>query len=533
VALMSGCGSDSNSTLTTITDTPAATTTDVTVADGYIVHGTVSAGDQNAQYTGADGKWRFSTKLSTDVNITVAGTSYVDIDGNGEYNSSIDKPLGFDMVAPGDSPYVTHLTTVALETGNTDLLEKVKNFDPVKSIEKITDPEIKTLLQLGEVAKVVLKYESDKVAAIFGDINVTNLADLNVTEKVESVNFDNINLVDTIKTKITVVDTFAQLAEKTDNIEALVNSYVQVSDGGETIGEATASNDINTTEIDPELASSIEIIDNEITIANDNLPTKLVVSTIKVGDKTVTLNGNSFAVTVDTTDKNITDYYNIAFPDVTIDKAFDLQTNVNVTVKIADKDVIGNEVSMIISGATIKPNNDNTSVVVELPAGASVTVTQTGLPSLQAIMGTSVTATTNTPLEMTDLAFNINTVLNAIDVNKDKITQALAELNNYLAKTRNYTVTIEFNGFDSTVIKADSTKFTGTVNVVNTSSAAQEVVDTTTDTTTSTTTECQNVNPITGACEDTTTSTTTDTTTSTTTECQNVNPITGACEDTI
>ena len=39
-------------------------------------------------------------------------------------------------------------------------------------------------------------------------------------------------------------------------------------------------------------------------------------------------------------------------------------------------------------------------------------------------------------------------------------------------------------------------------------------------------TECQNVNPITGACEDTTTPT------ETPTECQNVNPITGTCEDT-
>jgi len=58
---------------------------------------------------------------------------------------------------------------------------------------------------------------------------------------------------------------------------------------------------------------------------------------------------------------------------------------------------------------------------------------------------------------------------------------------------------------------------------------------TTTTTSTSGDVACQNVNPITGACEDEVTTTTTtsgDTsTTSTSGGCQNVNPITGACED--
>jgi len=230
--------------------------------------------------------------------------------------------------------------------------------------------------------------------------------------------------------------------------------------------------DVNTTAL-------LDLVKKETntTTAINNLPARLLIGSIKLGDEVVTLDGNNtFTKTIDTTDKNITDFYDVSFG-ASVTKGFEPIQNVSMTVKITDKTDTTKCVSLSVEGANISPTDDNKSVIVTLPVSSSVTVKQKNILGLENIMtsGAPYVGYTNQELTMSDLEFNINTVLKSLD--NDKIPEAIAKLNDYISKPRTYTVDIAITGVkttdDNSTIKTDLVtdylNYTGTVKVTNSS----------------------------------------------------------------
>ena len=444
---MAGCGSDSSG--------GAAGTK---AADGYIIPNDknaskvtyVHAGETIGKYLG-NGSWTFPG-VAGDYNITVDPTAVVDIDMNNEYNASVDKPLGFTMIAPKGSLVVSQLTTLALKTGNTDLLKIAKAFDPVAKMSDITDENTLKLLKLGEMAKAVLKYApTADLKTIFKDINASDINVSDLQTKLPAV------VKSAVAAKINALDTIKEAVEsgkiKASDVAKVV---VRVSDGDQKITDALKAADINVSELNTTLLSDL---DNQLDVVN-NLPAVLSLSKVKVGNETLTLNGNTFTADINTTGKKLTDYYSISFPDVSIDKAFDTQTvSATLDIKTGDK-----EVNLTIEDAKISPSDDNSSVYVSLPTASKVTVEQANIAGLQGIVGTKSEGYTDNALEMKDLSFNVNTVLKALG-SSSKITQAIDKLNDYLQKEKSYTVTISFSGIDPLKIVVPATTYTGTINV--------------------------------------------------------------------
>ncbi len=450
---MAGCGSSSS-----------GGSAGVKAADGYIIPNDKNASKVTYVHAGSvvgkylsKGSWTFPGATG-DYNITVDHTAVVDVDMNDEYNVSVDKQLGFQMIAPKDSLVVSQLTTIALKTGNTALLEKAKTFDPVAKLSNITDDNTLKLLKLGELAKAVLKYAPyTDLKTVFKDVNVS---DLNITSiQTTAIAILPNKVQPFIKAKISALDAIKKAVESGDiKASDVAKVVVRVSDGGQTLTDALKNADINTSDINETILQDMTNLDIDLNSAN--LPAVLAISKVKVGDETLTLNGNKFTADINTTGKKLADYYSISFPDVSIDKGFNPQTvNATLDIKTGNK-----EVNLTINGAQISPNDDNTSVEVSLPTASQVTVEQVNIAGLQSIVGIKSEGYTDNPLEMKDLSFNVNTVLKALGTTS-KITQAINKLNDYLQKEKSYTVTISFSGLDTDKIVVPATTFIGTINV--------------------------------------------------------------------
>lgn len=460
LGLLSGCGSSNSS--------GATTGTTLVGVDGYVVdlNGspvTAFCSDTNTTYTTTNlvnvrGAIKFAETLNANCTVTIPANVRIDA-------GLADKPLGFAMRGRGlDGRMVSHLTTLAIAQNNPTLLSLVEDFNPVTAITDATSDNNATknkaqkLLVLGEAVKTVL------AAGTITDVTnlVVPVADLNNSAKtVTDINASAIsanlagalqtaveNKADAMKALITVLP-----ALKTAGVN-IEDAVINISDGGKTLAESVG--DKNITSID---TSAVTTAISNATTAASSLPAKLSVGSIKIGTQTVSLNGNSFSATVDTVNKDVADFYNVSFPSVTLTKGFTEQTvGLNVTISDAN----ANQVSMSIAGAKLTPNDTNTSVRITLPTSSTITVAQTGLPALQAVIGTSASANPSSQLVMNDLAFDIDTLLGSI--NSSSIPAAIDALNGYIQKSGVYDVNISFSGLNSN-LTTDYTSFAGKVTV--------------------------------------------------------------------
>lgn len=461
LGLLSGCGSSS-------APAGASAVTSIVGVDGYVVdlNGSVVTAyctDTNTTYSTTDlvntsGLIRFARILDPlFCNVTIPSTVFID-------SGDSVKRLGFNMMGRAkEGAVVSHLTTLAQAQSNTALRDLAESFDPVKAITDATSDNNATknkaqrLLVFGEIAKTVLSGgNAANLASITipTDLNDTTktLSDLNVTAAtaglpgpLQTAAVARANVISAI---IPLLPTL-----RTAGVD-LVTTVTNISDGGKDLNASVG--DVNISSID---TTSVTNAISTATTAVASLPAKLSVGSIKIGTQTVALNGNSFTATVDTADKNITSFYNVSFPSVSLTKGFSEQT-VGLNVKISDANA--NQVTLSIAGAKLAPNDTNTSVKITLPTTSTITVGQTGLAALQAVIGTSASANPTTQLVMNDLAFDVDTLLGSI--NSSQIPTAIDALNAYIQKSGVYDVNISFSGLDAN-LTTDYTSFVGKVTV--------------------------------------------------------------------
>lgn len=476
LGLLSGCGGGSSGVVS-----PAALS-GIGASDGYVIklvtNATAFCSDTNTTYTsaatvGARGALTFSgVTLTSNCTVTVPADAWIDADNSGDFNSTLDKQVGFAMRAPGDAKFVSQLTTLAVDTNNSALLSLVKDFDPVvaavtaTSDNNTTANNAKKLLILGEALKTAYTGgSSDAAKALdvsqFTDVNIT-AADVNLSAVVAPYT-GGAGVQAAIEAKATSMQA---LAETLDDLKAagvdVADVVVQVSDGGKSLAQALIADGNKT--LDGNVTAAVNAVEATITTATtaaSSLPAKLSIGSLKLGNQTVALNGNTFNTTVSTADANISDFYNVSFPSVALNKSFAQQT-VGVSVKISDAH--SNQVTLSVAGAKLSPNDTNTSVKIALPTTATVSFSETGLTALQAALGaTSATTSITSALNPTDLAFNVDTILDSIG--SSNIPAGLAALNTYLKTSGVYDVNITFTGLNQAALTTDYTSFVGKVTV--------------------------------------------------------------------
>ena len=401
--------------------------------------------------------------------ITVPANAIIDSNGNWKYDKKDDKPVGFVMKGEYNSP-ITPLSTYAVETNR---LPKSLNKDPIKELINSDNPAP----FLAEHAIInAIKLNNGKLD-VLKDLNVTDTgtvtsSNTNLTSALAVSNPVNIAAVKVLlEKKKTDVPTLIKAAEIHGNIIKTVQDAIEKNNLTKEVADKA---DLN----ESAYYNAIKTLKNAESETNDainNLPAKLLIGSIKLGDEVVTLDdNNTFTKTIDTTDKNITDFYDVSFG-ASVTKVFTPIQNVGMTVTITDKTDTNKSVSLKVEGANINPSNDNKSVIVTLPVSSRVTVIQNGISGLEDIMtsGAPYIGNTNKELTMSDLGFNINTVLESL--NSDKIPEAIAKLNDYISIPRTYTVNINITGIKTTDnndtssadLVTDYLNYTGTVKVIN------------------------------------------------------------------
>ena len=490
-SLFVGCGSSSSQSGSKVTKP---------VVNSYLVNLPSPAKDEKGQLSNYDanktkisknavvyngnkttGKIIFP-KIATGI-ITVPPDAIIDSNGNGYYDVN-DSAVGFVMKGNYDSP-ITPLSTYAVETNTT--LPKSLNVDPIEALNRgnpapfLAEHAIINAIKLKQGNIGVLK---DLNITDTGEVNTSDTALIDALAVSNPVNIAAVKVL--LEKKKTDVATLIKVAEVDGNITKTVQDAIKdnnlTADVVTTYNADKADNAVHINESDYNTTVNTLIsAEDNVTTAIKNLPAKLLIGSIKLGDEVVTLDdNNTFTKTIDTTDKNITDFYDVSFG-ASVTKGFEpIQNVVGMTVKITDKTDTNKSVSLKVEGANISPTDDNKSVIVTLPASSRVTVIQNGISGLEDIMtsGAPYIGNTNKKLTMSDLGFNINTVLNSL--NSDKIPEAIAKLNDYISKPRTYTVDITITGVkttdDSTTSKTDLVtdylNYTGTVTVVNSSVAS-------------------------------------------------------------
>lgn len=476
--LLVGCGSS---------DTTAAGSS-LNSGDGYlgglgrVVNGTTT--QDGVKFHGNNkGKFTMNSTKANGKKITIKPQGlYFDLDQSGDYNSTVDVNLTFELKADGAAGFVSHLTTLAVDTNDSDLAALVNNFDPIEAASVLvtgtTAEKNKAgkLLVLGEAVKTILKTDSAQLSnldvntSVLEDVNATS-ANLDMTTAMATVATNNPSLglavdakINSVKAVIAVIQDMNSTG--TVDAAAIEEMFSRVSDGDQNVSEAianvggTAFADINTTLIDN--------ADSNVSTSNtlvDNLPAKLVIpSTITVGEETFNVNDGVFEGNIISADGNISAFCDISLGNVVATKAI-TATDANITVTIdGTGDYSGDQVSLSIIGAKISAS-ENGAVTVTIPQGTTIKATQAGLPALQSVIGTMATATTTKELTNTDFGFNVSTLLGALD--NSNIQTAISTLSTYLAKSAAYEVSIKLD----TELYADYKTITGAVNVNMTDTA--------------------------------------------------------------
>ena len=475
--------------------------------------------------------------------VIIPDTAWVDADLDGEFNASKDALISMPLkTVVGKARYANPLTTYAVEKGDDKLLQVAANFDPVEAYAKAaTDENTKKLLQVAETIKTVAKLGG-------------NVADLNITEDVltdENVTTDTILGAlandNTIKTAVdakvnAVVALVETLANSGLSAEEIQKVAVQVSDLDKPVADVIKDLDVN---VSDEVTNQLTSIDANITAVNEALPAKLAVPNyIQVGNEIATLVNGSFNYTLTTTDDSkVEDYYNIKIPILAITQKDVTEANpIKVAITATIKDSQGREVSLYISDVEVY-QDANGETVVKIPANTEIGLS-TNIASLKtAIGGDSVNTYVASDLTNTDFDVNVQTLINNVTANQDKIDSALAKFTDYLKVTNSYTVTVDIENkstvewFMTLPEKDGKYEITGTVNVVNTSITPPQPGEiTSSEASSEASSVCSVINPITGACEDTTSSeasseSSSEASSESSSVCSVVNPITGLCED--
>jgi post-segregation antitoxin (ccd killing protein) len=379
--------------------------------------------------------------------ITIPDTAWVDTDLNGEFNASEDSLISMPLkTIVGKARFANPITTYAIEKNDTKLLQEAANFDPVEAYAQVAEGDIKAknLLLVAEIVKNAVKLGADLKNDV--DINVSAVinGDVNESDLDKIVNVKNVDK-DLIKAKVYAVTELIKKAKKLGlDPNEIKRLAVQVSDKDAKVSDAIKALDIN---VSNDILDQFNDIDTNISDIKDKLPAKVVLpDNIKVGNKTIPVVDGKFNYKLETNDTtNISDFYNISIPTVVITQKNVTESNpITVSATATIKDSKGRYVTFKINEVEIYKVDNKTQV--KIPSGTQILLT-TNIASLkEAIGGDTVDTYTSNDLINNDFEVNVNTLINNLTANKDKINKALDKFNNYIKVINDYTIDIKIKG---------------------------------------------------------------------------------------
>ena len=495
-AVLVGCGNDDPSSAS-----PGTESISIKAADGYVLATKVMAGTDNILAGENNSTYNITLKraVKSDENITVYG--YIDINGNGGEPDENDTELGFPLLSTGQTSIVNPVTTLAVKMGNKDLLEKAKNFDTVADVAKAGDDNAtKSLLILSRLVAEVAGKDSSKLADLaesLKDVNFTT-SEENTTaltdelkKSLKSAKLDTV--VDSVSDKVDrVVEFVKTYGDKVDITKAVTALMDASEDTKVALLTAALKDDVNATDVNVSGIIS-EVKKSEDTIKSV-VPTTLSINSITLGDivSPINVEGNSSAgytgdfgtITVDSTDKKLSDFYNVKM-DATTSKIKDINaslfdsdgklvdSDVNLTITITKEDNTSKKVQLKITGVEVTlDHNSSTKTPLTLtmtPTTTKIAAYQTGLAGgFTYLKDESVHANIASELTNTDLEFDVNTILDNLSSSDDKLKTTISELDTYFAKNSSYSVELNLTTSDPHLKDALSfTDLKGKVKVVN------------------------------------------------------------------
>jgi hypothetical protein len=233
--VLGGCDSSSSST----------NDNNTIAVDGYIIDLGGSKAEANCSGTvyessdivGLKGRISFpDIKIDSNCIITIPKTAIIDIDNDGDYNSTTDTAIGFEMQSFGDMTYTSHMTSLAvLDPTNEDLANLVKGFNPVEDVEKaVDDVKFQKLFILGEIVKNIMKnnYTSEllnltiNIAEIENDDINTSSFDINSLTS----NISNDDLKTIIKDRANIIKGVIEILKDLKDDVNIQDMFIKISD---------------------------------------------------------------------------------------------------------------------------------------------------------------------------------------------------------------------------------------------------------------------------------------------------------------
>jgi hypothetical protein len=445
-ALLTGCGSSSSNEATASTDGSAE-------IQGSVVNNVTAGGmtlffDDNTTCTND------SNISTTGTTLTLNATAFQGCEKplNTYKSISVDTTKSYAVENVGDENATLFSNKVGTKPFKGVAGKKVNIFSSI-AVEKGVDVEDIDVNNAGAAIKALKELIQAQIAAN-PTKSVADFSDINIS-KVAAATSDSVdlNISDIGISTANLATVLGVTASEFDTISTAMKNNSSAS-----FTELVESGDINITAI----TTLISLVK-----AQAELPMLSLGSTLSVGDQNITVGNGTFSHAITTVDEdnssnNLTtlDFFDIKFPTVSLINELDSTVTVGLSVNIENDN--NQSVTLKVDGAQLKKStDDNSSVTVTLPEGTKITASQTGLSTLNSIIGTSSSATTSTELVNSDFSFNVQTLLDELDNNN--ITNAISELDKFLLAQGSYDVNITLTDLNQSVLKTAYTSIIGTV----------------------------------------------------------------------
>ena len=410
--LFTGCGVDDNPITTeSVSGTGlAAYINNGTVFADCNKNGVLDSGEVNSKTT-ATGTFSLTvdSAICPTYNIVIIGGT----------NSETGATINYPTIAKKGSTKVSPLTTMLVDANAADTTTILANLGLT------SDALNEDYNTFGDIAKKVNAIKSiiETTLAATGASNAADIAKIAkaINNAIKAVG-TNLNL-ETAAATLT-----SQIATEVKKDTSIASSTLDAAlataaTNAQKIATATTSTAFNTAKTEAENATK------------DATPAKLVLgSTLTVGSSTATLTNGTFSTTVDTNNNSkVADFYNVALNSATLTKDINGTEEVSISVKITDKDVTGDNVTLSINPVNLTSTGKKLSITI--PTNSTVTVQAQGLASL----GTApMTSTVTADIVNTDLGVNVSSLLGKL--NTTSVATQITALNSYLATANTYDV---------------------------------------------------------------------------------------------
>jgi hypothetical protein len=523
--ILTGCGAFGSGDAAPLTQTGGSTGTVSGVAvKGYLEGSTVwidlnNDGVKDANettVTDANGSYELNATITTPISIQVSGG--VDADSGEGFTGVLKAPLEVGATEPVPITPVTTIIAAIVDSGETLANAKAQTASSLgiaNVADLIKDPIVEAkagntamLKQSLKVARLIQYITTSSTNTNFNNVaaavaasvkdgsnldtavtavaaanSVNSTGITNLSNALDEINLDDTtgttiaDLIKSVETATSVVMKMIVAAPtkviKMQNVVSVVASIKSTATATQVINIDTLSSnlsavDLNTTtgfdaasvaaDTNATIEKSSYVTEQKEAVATPTL--SIAGKTLTIGDETITLGTNAtFTKDVNTSGDMINNFFNVALSDINISKSFATQ-DVNLSVSVVDTDNAGDKIELSINGVKLDGNATNHSIMI--PAGSSVTLMASNLPTLT-YNNSTVTKTIENNITNTDLNVSVSTLL--ANISGTDLETKIAELNTYLATPNTYTVTLSIDGIDANELAIDYKTITGTITV--------------------------------------------------------------------